>query len=353
MIWIPNLATADRRAMLRSALAAAFAFAALATVVDRFTRLAEARPIEEGEGTWQVPLGHELRLKGLPPGPLLGIEGGFGEGANLKAAKARLEEGGRAHRLAWLVAGGAGDHRLTVQLSLPDGAGEGSVVLRRVGEAATARLEVRNLGPALRVEAAVGVGQTLSLPDIQYQLDGAAVDAGGPVLGFTLDQGGTLSLELPALGGDEAVLGGAEEDVAALAVREVEVASGRDSRALRAACAAPAGSYAVAVAARFALSPVPTASDCVAGRLAATGLAVSAKGLAVNLSGSAYLLAQGKPTASFWSWAMSNPVLENGINKALPLAVSAIFGIVAFRRSNRRAAPREAKPKPKRRRATA
>jgi hypothetical protein len=350
--WRLRLADADRRAMLRSVVAAALAFTALAGIVDRFTRLAEARPLAEKEGVWQVPLGQELRLKGLRPGPLLGIEGGFGDGANLKAAQARLDEGGGPHRLAWLVAGGSGDHRLTVQLSLPGDSGEGAVVLRRIGEAATARLEVRNLGPALRVEAAVGIGESLTLPDIQYQQDGGAVDRGGPVLGFTLVRGGTLSVELPALGGDAAALGDGENDVAALGVREVEVAGGGDSPALRAACGASAGSYAVAAALRLVPSPVPTGADCIAGRLATTGLAVSAKGLAVTLDGSAYLLVDGKPTASFWSWAMSNPVLENGINKALPLAVSAIFGIVAFRRTSRPAEPKP-KAKPKRRRAAA
>lgn len=325
--------------MLHSLVVAGIAFTALASLVDRITRLAEAAPIAS-ERHWQVPAAEEVRLKGLAAGPVLAVDAAGGDGAILDARGARLDGGQRDGRLVWMVGGDAGaDHRVTFQLSLPPGVAEGAVALRRTGEAAAAQLEVHNLGPALHVQAGVTIGDSLTMPPTQLLVDGREARPDGMGVGFTLAEGAAMTVEFPTLGkgldGAVAVLGSGEKTMASLAVREVEITGGDRGGALRSACASAVGSYAVAAVLRFAASPAPTGRDCVPGHLAATGLAVAGDSLTLDLAGSAYLLVNGKPTASLWSWAMANPVIENGISKALPLAVSGIFGMVVFRRSGR------------------
>jgi hypothetical protein len=164
---------------------------------------------------------------------------------------------------------------------------------------------------------------------------------------FTVQSGGSLAIEFPAFpdgtpAGVTTMLGSNaaandQDEKWRLKMREAAL-SGEEARdARKSACAAPAGSYAVRAFFRPVLAPAPAGPDCRPGYLAANAFTISRDAVSIDLTGSAYVLASGKPAASLWSWAMANPVLETTINKAVPAAVSLFFGWITFRRTARTA----------------
>lgn len=359
-----RFAGVDKRALVSSLLVAAAAFIALAFLVDRLERLAQAKPIG-AERRWTAPAGSELRLGGLVPGALLTVESSAGDGLIVQAEGAALAGGATARRLLWMTRAGdegdENDNKAGVQIAIVAADPDGQVVLSRAGGATTPQLRIEARGVTLQAEAGVTIGEALFMPVTQIVADGRPIEPEGPVYAFTIPPGGSVSVEFSAFpdGTPKGVgtwLGAVRESHqdTQLPLSQVAIAREGAETADQAACGAPAGRYAVAPVLRFALSPVPEGGDCRAGQLRATSLAIGQDSVAVDLAGSAYVTAGGKPSASIWSWALSNPVLEIGINKALPLAISAIFGIVTFRRQSavgRRQTGskprRKAKPKPK------
>jgi hypothetical protein len=347
----------DWSALLWSLIVAAIALAALAFLVDRLERLAQAQPLGT-ERRWAAASGQELRLGGLEPGPLLAVETGAGGGLTVQAHDARLDGGNKVRNLLWMTGKGAADddNKPGVQISLLPGTGGGAVILSRSGEAERPQLRIRAEGAALRVEAGVAIGESLLMPSTTIVADGRRIEAAEPVFAFTVPPGGAVAVEFPAFpdgtpSGVKASLGGVreqEQDVL-LPLRETAIAREGAGEADKLACAAPEGRYALRPVLRPTLEVTPAGRDCLPGALQATGITIGRDFVAVDLSGSAYILTGGKPGASIWSWAMGNPVLEFAINKALPLAISAIFGIVTFRRrtaAGRGATKEEAEAQP-------
>jgi hypothetical protein len=356
---VGRVAGLDKRALVASLIVATAAFVALAFLVDRLERLALARPIGT-ERRWSAPAGSELRLGGLAPGALLAVETSAGDGLTVQAEGASFAGGRTARRLLWMSGGGdAGDdNKAALQVSILAAAPDGEVVLSRSGTVTTPQLRIETHGVTLQAEAGVTIGDALFMPVTSVVADGRPIEPEGPVFPFTIAPGGTLSVEFPAFpdgrpDGLNTWIGPVRESRqdTQLPVAEVAIVREGAEAADRAACGAPAGTYAVAPVLRLALAPFPQGSDCRSGQLRATALTIGQDSVALDLAGSAYVTTGGQPSASIWSWALSNPVLEIGINKALPLAISGIFGLIAFRRraaaEERKAAGKAGKPRPK------
>lgn len=332
------LAGVDRRALLSSLLVAASAFILLALLVDRLGRLAQAQPIG-ADRHWAAPAGSELRLAGIAPGPLLAIESTAGGRLTIEAEPASLADGKRARRLLWMMRGGeqGDDNKPAIQIHVVDSAPGGTVVLSRAGESVAPQLRIEARGVTLRAEAGVTVGEALFMPDVVIEADEKPVEPTGPVFAFAVPSGGSMSVGFPYFpdgtqSGVQTWIGPVRGRRDELALTRIGIAPEGAGGADKAACGAPAGRYAFGLFLRPALAPAPGGRDCVPGQLRATSLSIGRDSVGLDLAGSAFVTAGGKPNASIWSWAMSNPVLEIAINKLLPLAVSAIFGFVTFRR---------------------
>jgi hypothetical protein len=337
LTWRGRFAEIDKRALLSSLVAAALAFAAFALIIDRLTRLAKAAPLGS-DAKWEARLGEELQLNGLKQGPVLAIETGAGDAMTVRAGPVRLDDGSTVSELIWMVSRASGevegDHKASLRLStIADG---GDVILRRGGEEVVPQLQVGAARMPLKVETGVAIGDTMVMPSITILADGREVQPLGMGTVFTVQPGGSLAIEFRALpdgtpAGVTTVLG--VNDVAdsrregwRLEMTEAALAGENRGAARMFACAAPAGSYAAG-------------GDCKRGYLFAHQFGISRDAVSLDLRGSAFLLVDGRPTASLWSWAMANPVLEAAANEVVPGMISLLLGWVTFRQT--------ARPKPK------
>jgi hypothetical protein len=350
--WPAALAQVDKRALLSSLLIASLAFAALALLVDRLTRLAKAEALG-GETVWQARIGEELRLKGLEGGPVLAIETGGGEAMTVRAGPVRLDDGSKVRELIWLVSRAEGETEGDNKASLlvATAADDSDLVLSRGGDEVVPQLQVEAGAKPLRLEAGVTIGDRLVMPSIRILADGQEVQPLGMGVAFALEPGGSAAVEFPALpdgtpAGVTAVLGANDPAESRrggwrLKMTEATLADEDEGAARTLACAAPAGSYAFDAFLRLDLAPLPAGGDCKPGHLSAHSFGISRDAVSVGLRGSAFVFEDGKPTASLWSWAKANPVLDLLVGKAVPAAVGLISGWVTFRRTAR------PKPKPK------
>lgn len=358
MSWRATFAELDKRALFSSLLIAALAFAALALLVDRLTRLARAGPVG-GEAGWQARIGEELWLKGLARGPVLAIETGGGDAMTVRAGPVRLDDGSKVRELIWLVSRAEGetegDNKASLQVgTVADGS---DVMLRRGGEEVVPQLQVGAGAQALKMETGVAIGDRLVMPSIRILADGREVQPLGMGLTFTLEPGGSAAVEFPALpdgtpAGVTVLLGAndpsdSRRDGWRLRMTEAALAGEDEGATRRTACAAPAGSYAFGAFFRPVLAPVPAGRDCKPGYLSAHRFGISRDAVSVDLRGSAFVLADGKPTASMWSWAKANPVLDLAVGKVVPGAVSLLLGWVTFRGTARQEPKAGRKPAPK------
>ncbi len=358
MSWLAALAQLDKRALISSLLAASLAFAALALLVDRLTRLAKAEPLG-GETVWQARIGEELRLKGLDRGPVLAIETGGGDAMTVRAGPVRLDDGTRVGELIWLVsrAEGEAEGDNKASLLIATVADDSDLVLRRGGEEVVPQLQVEAGARPLRLETGVAIGERLLMPSIRILADGGEVEPLGMGIAFTLEPGGSAAVEFPALpdgtpAGVTALLGAndpTDSRRGGWRLRMTEAAlAGEDEAAARTfACAAPVGSYAFDAFLRPELTPLASGADCGPGHLSALRFGISRDSVSIALRGSAFLFEDGKPTASLWSWAKANPVLDLLVGKAVPAAVGLVFGWITFRRTARPKPKPKARPRPK------
>lgn len=340
-----RLESVDIPSLLVSLVAGGLALLALMLLIDRLERIAQAAPIA-ADRSWSAPSGTELRLVGLEEGPLVGVETSPGGGLTISAPEASLADGGPQGRLLW-VSRGKGDNKSEVEVAM---IGLGSVALSRSGEAETPQLRLRVENARLMVQAGVTVGDSLVVPIVRTVFGQKELASTGLASSFIVHAGGTLSIELPAFpdgtpSGVVTWLGAVREqqEDTSLLVREVGIAREGVAASDKAACSADRR-YAWNLFFRPTLFPVPGGNDCKAGHLTARDFSISRDSVAVSLSGYAWQLEGGMPTASLWSWAKANPVLSLVINKLLPGAVGLILAMFTWRR--RAAAPRErASPK--------
>jgi hypothetical protein len=342
-----------------SLIAGGLALAALMLLIDRLERIAQASPIA-ADHAWSAPAGTELRLEGLPEGPVLGVETSPGGGLTVTAPRASSKNGGPEQRLLW-ISQGKGDNKTEVEVALVGA--NGSVSFSRSGEAETPQLRLRVDHAKLLVQAGVTIGDSLVAPAIRTIVGQEEIPSNGLASSFVVPAGGTMSIELPAFpdgtpSGVVTWLGAVtpDEEDAVLPLREAAIAREGIAAPDKAACGTNTKN-AWPLLFRPTLFPVPTLSDCKPGAISARGFAISRDSVAVSLSGYAWQLEGGVPTASIWSWANSNPVLSLIINKLLPSAVGAILAIFTWWRRtgarSRRKADSEPGPRSKRSRARA
>lgn len=312
MNWPAALAQLDKRALLTSLLIASLAFAALALLVDRLTRLAKAEPLG-GETVWDARIGEELRLKGLEGGPVLAIETGGGDAMTVRAGPVRLEDGSKVRELIWLVARAEGeaegDNKASLQVATV--ADDSDVVLRRGGEEVVPQLQVEAGAKPLRLETGVTIGDRLIMPSIRILADGVEVQPLGMGLAFTLEPGGSAAIEFPALpdgtpAGVTALLGANDPADSRrggwrLRMTEADLAAEDQAAARMSVCSAPAGRYAFGAFLRPELAPLPAGGDCKPGHLSAHRFGISRDAVSIGLRGSAFVFTDGRPTASLWS----------------------------------------------------
>ena len=352
-----RLASVHLPSVIISLVVGALALAALMLLIDRLERIAQASPIAV-DHPWSAPAGSELRLEGLPEGPVLGIETSPGGGLTVTAPRASPKSGGPEQRLLWMSEG-KGDNKTQVQVALVGA--NGSVSLSRSGEAETPQLRLRVDHAKLMVQAGVTIGDSLMVPAIRMVVGQQEIPSDGLASSFIIPAGGTLSIELPAFpdgtpSGVVTWLGAIrpDEDDAVLPLREAAIAREGIAAPDKAACGTDTKN-AWPLLLRPTLFPVPMLSDCKPGSISARAFAISRDSVAASLSGYAWQLEGGVPTASIWSWANFNPVLSLIINKLLPSAVGAILAIFTWWRRmgarSRRKADSEAKAGPKRARA--
>lgn len=304
--------------------AALAAIMLLTLVADRLTRVPTATAIIE-DSTWEVPVGNELLLTGAPPGRLLDLQTGAGDGIALEAGPVRLTDGRRAEGLSWQVSTPGtteGDNKVRIQISTPPQAGDGTVILERAGDEVPPEFLASSPDMDLAVEAGVVFGDELVLPPIHLLVDGKAIDDPGLALAFTLLPGGALSVTVPSkpdgrLSGLLVRIGQRERKGNRLRLREAAIRSDGAERPWKVACAAPEGATRWAVAWRN--SAVPHGDDCAAAApsarapalLAASALTIDEKTIKVDLRGSAYVVDTRKPVQARWlAWAKGNIVLS-------------------------------------------
>ena len=345
MISRARLASVHLPSVMVSLVAGGLALAALMLLIDRLERIAQASPIT-ADHAWSAPAGTELRLEGLPEGPVLGVETSPGGGLTVTAPRSSPKRGGPEQRLLW-ISEGKGDNKTEVQVALVGA--NGSVSLSRSGEAETPQLRLRVDHANLLVQAGVTIGDSLMAPAIRMVVGQQEMPSDGLATSFIVPAGGTLSIELPAFpdgtpSGVVTWLGAIrpDEEDAVLPLREAAIAREGVAAPDKSACGTDTRN-AWPLLLRPTLFPVPAISDCKPGSISARAFAISRDSVAVSLSGYAWQLEGGVPTASIWSWANSNPVLSLIINKLLPSAVGAILAIFTWwrrmgARSRRKAA---------------
>ena len=320
----------DLRAMAPALLVAAAAFIALYLLVERFDRIALAKPVSQGE--WAAPKGNELRLAGLGDGPLIALETPEGGSLTVFAPNAVVPGQGPVQQLTWSTFDGPeADNKAQVQVSL---AGKGgSVALRRFGDAVASQLLLRVENASLEVTTGATIGEAGYPPKTRIVADGKDLQPTGPGFRFTVPPGGTVTMEFPA-SGVSSLLGGirAEDQDIVLSVREVGIYREDATSPDLAICAARNNNYAWAPFFRLSLFPVPNDSDCISGPLTGRGFEIDPDSVTVNLAGSGWQMKEGKPTASLLTWVGASPVLSLLVNWGVPGAVAWIFGLVTWRR---------------------
>jgi len=304
--------------------AALAAIAVLTLVADRLTRVPTAAAIIE-DSTWEVPVGNELLLTGAPPGRLLDLQTGAGDGIALEAGPVRLADGRRAEELSWQVSTPGtteGDNKVRIQLGKPPQAGDGTLILERAGDEVPPQFLASSPDMDLEVEAGVVFGDELVLPPIHLLVDDKAVDDPGLALAFTLLAGGELLVTVPSkpdgrLSGLLVRIGERERKGNRLRLREAAIRSDGAERPWKVACAAPEGATRWPVAWRS--SAVPHGDDCAAAApsakapalLAASDLTIDEKTIKVDLRGSAYVVDTRTPVQARWlEWVKGNIVLS-------------------------------------------
>jgi hypothetical protein len=339
---------ANLRRLFPALLVAAAAFIALLLLIDRFDRIAQARPIVGSDRNWKAETGTELRLRGLSEGPLLGVETDPGGGLIVHAAAARLLDGGATQRLNFKVEGAKGeDNKAKVQVTLVGK--DGSVTLSRSGEAVMPQLRIRVENAELKVDTSVTIGDSLMVPSRTIVFGEKELAPNGLGFSFIVPPGGAVAIEFPAFpdgtpSGVVPWLGAVreEQEDTVLAVREAGIFREGTNAPDEAVCAANQR-YAWALFFRPTLFPVPTGADCRPGPMTGRDFSIDKDSVAVSLAGYAWHMQEGKPSFSLWSWAKSNPVLSLLINWGLPAAVAWIFGLITWRRTAVATKPAEPK----------
>ena len=339
--------TLDLRAMVPALLVAAAAFVALYLLIERFDRIARAKPVAERE--WHAARGYQLKLSGLEPGPFVAIETSPGGGLTVRAPNAALPGRGAVRGLRWATPDEKdGDNKARVQVSLIGK--DGSIRISRSGEAVTPELFLRVENASLEVTSGVTMGDSFTLPKTRIVADGKDLPSTGPGFTFTVPPGGFVAIEFPAFpdgspSGVVPFLGAVreEQEDTVLPLRQVELYREEADSPDKAICAADDNRYAWAPFFRLSLFPVPRDADCKAGRLTGRGFEIDKDLVAVSLAGSGWHIAEGKPTESLWSWVGASPVLALLVNWGVPGAVAWIFGLVTWRRR----APAEPAPEAK------
>jgi hypothetical protein len=301
----------------RTKLAAIAILGVAVVITDRLTHLPTAESILQGR-TWEIPVGHEVVLGGIKPGPLVTIESAAGDGVKLEAGPLRLDDGRTVNRLSWQVSKldgqPAGDNKVKVPIDASGPGEPGSVIMQRAGEEVRPELLIGSADTALRVEAGLAIGDSLELPPMALIADGRPLDLPGFGIGFTLLPGGDVSLAFPSHPdgtpkGLTLAPGQRERTGLRLRLREIGIGSEGARRPWKSACAAPAGDHLWSALVRR--STTPAGSDCSAEPLlAVTALGISKDRISVDLAGSAYVTDASAPvTARWWSWATANPLL--------------------------------------------
>lgn len=326
----------DLRAMVPALLVAAAAFVALTLLIDRFERIARAKPIAERK--WSADTGYKLKLSGLEQGPFVSIETSPGGGLTVRAPNAALPGRGAVQGLRWATPDEKeGDNKARVQVSLIGK--DGSITISRSGEEVTPQLFLRVDNASLEVTSGVTMGDSFTLPRTRIVADGKDLPPTGPGFTFTVPPGGFVAIEFPAFpdgspSGVVPLLGAVreEQEDTVLPLREVELYREKASSPDKSICAADDDRYSWAPFFRLSLFPVPRDSDCSAGPLTARGFKIDKDSVAVSLAGSGWHIDEGKPTESLWSWVGASPVLGLLVNWGLPGAAAWIFGLVTWRR---------------------
>jgi hypothetical protein len=331
--WLAGLGL---REILPSFIHACLAIGVLMLLTDRLQRVAKSATAER---SWTAATGENLRLAGLDEGPLLGVEGSPGGGLTARADEAALSDGGAAQRIMWMAQGNSqSDNKAKVEISLLGKGGE--VVLSRAGEAETPQLRIKVKNAKLRVDAGVTVGDSLIMPKTRVVVGERDLPPAGPGFSFIVPAGDTLAVEFPDLpngqrSGVVTWLGSVREQQqdTVLGLREVAIIPEESDTPDSSACAA-GHRYAFALLVRPVLFPYPTGTDCKPGILTARNLKITGDSVGVSLAGKAWDMKDGKPNASLWSWASSNPVLSLVINKLLPAAVGLALGLFTLHRKS-------------------
>jgi hypothetical protein len=196
-----------------------------------------------------------------------------------------------------------------------------------------------------RSETGVAIGDMMVMPSIRILADGRELRPSGMGLAFTLQPGGSLAIEFSALpdgtpAGVTTVLGvndsaDSRREGWRLGITGIALAGEDRGLARMSACAAPAGSYALPSFLRSTPGPATAGGNCRPGYLFAHDFGISRDTVSLDLRGSAFVWVDGRPTASLWSWAMANPVLEAAANEVVPGIISLLLGWVTFRRTAR------------------
>jgi hypothetical protein len=337
----------DLRALVPALLVAAAAFVALYLLIERFDRIARAKPVAERK--WTADTGYELKFSGLEQGPFVAIETSPGGGLTVRAPIASLAGRGPMRDLRWTTPDEKeGDNKARVQVSLIGK--DGSISISRSGEEVTPQLFLRVENASLEVTSGVTMGDSFTLPKTRIVADGKDLPSTGPGFTFTVPPGGFVAIEFPAFpdgspSGVVPLLGAVreEQEDTVLPLREVELYRENADSPDKAICAAKDNKYAWAPFFRLSLFPVPHDADCSAGPLTGRGFEIDKDWVAVNLAGSGWHMDEGKPTESLWTWVGASPVLALLVNWGVPGAVAWIFGLVTWRRR----APVEPAPKAK------
>ena len=266
-----------------------------------------------------MPVGNELWLTGAMPGPLLDIQAGAGDGVKLEAGPVRLADGRTAGSVSWQVSTPGktvGDNKVALQVAIPPGAANGTIVLQRAGDEVPPEFMVGSPDTPLEVVAGIAIGDALELPPIHVLVDGKPVDDEGLALSFTLQPGGTLALTVPSkpdgsLSGLLVRIGARERTGNRLRLREAAVRSEGVERPWRSACSAPPGKTDWG---GVRGSGVPSGKACappdragIVPLLAASALTIDEKTIRIDLVGSAYVVDARKPANARWlDWAKGN-----------------------------------------------
>jgi hypothetical protein len=347
MTLAERLSGTNLRALLPALLAAAAAFVALFLLIERLDRIAQAKPIAGPDRNWKAETGTELRLRGLAEGPLLGVETDLGGGLIARTVAGRLVNGRTDRRLSWTIESNKGaDYKAKAQVSVIGNGG--SVILSRSGEAVMPQLRIRVENAELLVDTGVTLGDSHMGPARRIHFGQEELAPTGMGFSFVVPAGGTVAIEFPAFPDDTASgvvpwLGAVreEEEDTVLPVSEAGIFREGANSPDASVCAAD-HRYAWAPFFRLTLFPVPTGADCRPGPMTGRRFSIDKDSVAVTLTGYAWHMQEGKPTASLWSWARDNPVLSLVINWGLPGAVAWIFGLLTWRRTTAAIEPVEA-----------